>query len=696
MRYHLDGLDCNSCALKIEQELRKTKGMKEASINFTNQSLDIPPEYLEQARQIIDHIEPNIKILPANSKIDKPNIIKNKKNLYPIAIAALLLLLGMIFNTPLHSTPYSWAEYLVLLSAYLLVGWPVLYKTIKNLGRGQIFDENSLMSIATLGAIAIHQLNEAVAVMLLYAIGEFFENQAVDHSRRSITALINIRPDYANLKVNKKIIKVNPEKVTVGQTIVVKPGEKIPLDGQVIDGSSYVDTSILTGESIPRKTGVGKKVLAGMINGQGLLTVKVSKPFRESSVARIIELVEKAASRKAPTDQFITSFARYYTPTVLFSALALAVIPPVVIPGAAFKTWIYRSLVLLVISCPCALVISIPLGYFAGLGSASRQGVLIKGANFLEALTALKTVVFDKTGTLTKGTFEVNQIVAVNNFTKEQVLTAAAAAEAYSNHPIALSIRQAFGRKIALDKISAYQELPGRGVSAIVANKKILVGNERILEPKTRPLRTTEGTRVHVVIDDVYAGRIIIADEIKTNTLKAVKELSEIGIEHLLMLTVDEKNVAREVALKLGLAGYYAELLPEEKVQKIEQLRSTLPNPRKQKIAFVGDGINDAPVLARADIGIAMGALGADAAIEAADVVLMDDDLTKLTTAIKTARYTNRIIKQNLFLALGLKTFFLFLGALGLASIWEAVFADVGVTIIAILNATRILKYKIL
>lgn len=694
MYYPLSGLSCSNCAFKIEQELRKINGMERAKVNFVNQSLEIPPEHLEKARQALARIEPEVKILAPNSNSIEITAPASKGRLFPIIITSLLLIIGMVFNTHLHQTPFSWAEYLVLLSAYLLVGWPVLSKAVHNVGRGQIFDENFLMSTATLGAVAIHQLNEAVAVMLLYAIGEYFQDRAVNHSRRSIAALINLRPDYANLSVNGKIVKVNPEEVAIGQTIVIKPGEKVPLDGHVIDGVSFVDTAVLTGESKPRKVAVGKKVLAGMVNGQGLLTVKVSKPFRESSVARIMELVEDAAGRKAPTDRFITAFARYYTPVVFFGALALAIIPPLIIPEATFDTWIYRALVLLVISCPCALIISIPLGYFAGLGNASRQGILIKGANFLEALTNLKAVVFDKTGTLTKGEFRVKKVVAVNNFSKEQVLALATAAEAYSNHPIALSIRQAFGRKVALDKISDYQEMPGCGISAVVAGKKILVGNDRILQQKMDHFDPPEGTRVHVVVAGIHAGWIIIADEIKANTEKMIAKLKEIGIKQILMLTGDEKSVAQGVAARLGIDSFYAELLPEEKVHKVEQLRSALPKPQKQKIAFVGDGINDAPVLARADVGIAMGALGADAAIEAADVILMDDNPAKLVTAINIARYTNRIIWQNVFLALGIKAFFLFLGTHGLASIWEAVFADVGVTLIAILNATRILKYQ--
>jgi len=694
MHYTLTGLTCNNCAFKIEQELRKVKGLEAASIDFTTRSLEIPPGFLEEAREVLARIEPTIKVQdPINNQAAGIYEEVNKTRLYSVVVASLLLLVGLVFNTTLRQTAFHWAEHLVLMSAYLLVGWPVFAKALRNLVRIQIFNENFLMSAATLGAVALHHLNEAVAVMLFYAVGELFQEQAVNRSRRSIAALMNIRPDYANLHVNGEIIKVSPEEVKVGQTIIIKPGEKVPLDGHVIDGVSFVDTAVLTGESIPRKVAAGKKVLAGMVNGQGLLTVRVSKPFGESSVARIMELVENAASRKAPTDQFITTFARYYTPVVSFAALALALLPPL-LSGAAFDTWIYRALVLLIISCPCALVISVPLGYFGGLGSVSRQGILVKGANFLEALAGLTTVVFDKTGTLTKGVFQVNRVVPANGFNKEQILAFAAAAESCSNHPIAQSICQAYGQEFPLDKISDYQELTGRGISAVVNGKKVLVGNERILQGKKDQASQVEGTRVHVVIAGIYAGCIIIADEIKDNTKEAINRLKEIGIKHIVMLTGDDKTVARGVATSLGLESYYAELLPEEKVQRVEELRSALPNPKKQKLAFVGDGINDAPVLARADVGIAMGALGADAAIEAADVVLMDDNPAKLVTAVKIARYINRIVRQNVVLALGLKAFFLLLGAFGLASIWEAVFADVGVTLIAILNATHTLKYE--
>ncbi|NLW08093.1 MAG: cadmium-translocating P-type ATPase [Clostridia bacterium] len=697
MRYQLTGLNCNNCALKIEQELKKVTGLETAHINFANQSMHIPPEHLEKAREVISRLEPEVRILPPLDTSEAAATFETtapRKELYAIAIALLLFSGGLIFNTALSQTAFSWAEYLVFLSAYFIVGWPVLRQAGRNLVRRQFFDENLLMTIASLGAIAIHQLAEAVAVMLFYAIGEYFQDRAVNRSRRSIKALLQVRPDYANLSVDGEISKVAPEAVAVGQTIIVKPGEKIPLDGEVIEGESFVDTAALTGESRPRHVSGGKKVLAGMVNGQGLLTVKVSRPFSDSSVAKVMELVEQAAARKAPTERFITTFARYYTPAVICAALGLAFIPPLLVPGTTFSAWIYRALVLLVISCPCALVISVPLGYFAGLGSASRQGILIKGANFLEALANLTTVVFDKTGTLTRGVFKVTQVEAVNGFNKDEVLALAAAAEAYSNHPIAQSIRQAWGAEIAAEQISAYQELPGKGISAVIAGKRVLVGNRLICPHLTIPSDPPAGTCIHVVVDDVYAGWLLITDEIKPDARNTIVNLKRLSIKQTLMLSGDASNVAQDVADKLGLDNYYAELLPEDKVQKIEALRLAFTNPRKQKLAFVGDGINDAPVLARADIGVAMGALGADAAIEAADVVLMDDNPAKLVTAVKIARYTRQIIRQNIILAIGLKIFIMSLGIFGLAGIWEAVFADVGVALIAILNASRVLKYK--
>ncbi|GEA14114.1 zinc-transporting ATPase [Moorella sp. E308F] len=688
MRYTLEGLDCASCAARIERELRKVKGLEQVTVNFANQSLDLPPELLPAAQEVIARVEPGVNIVDTTSQ-------RPESQLYIILVAGLLLAIGFIFNQQLHRTPYALAEYTILLSSYFLVGWRVLTTAVRNLTRGQFFDENFLMTIATIGAIVIHQLPEAAAVMLFYAVGEYFQERAVNRSRRSIAALLDIRPEYANLKLNGETKQVRPEEVEVGQTIVVKPGERVPLDGEVVEGVSFVDTSALTGEAVPRKVEKGEKILAGMINGQGLLTVKVTRPFRESSVARILELVENAAARKAPTEQFITAFSRYYTPAVVLGALVLAIIPPLVLPGATFSTWVYRALVLLVISCPCALVVSIPLGYFGGIGAASRQGILVKGANFLDALTGLHTVVFDKTGTLTKGVFRVTQVVPYNGFQEDELLAAAAAAEVYSSHPIAQSIRTAYGQEIAPERIDEYREIPGHGISAVVDGKRVLAGNDRLMhrEGIAHEVCNVAGTGVHVAIDGTFAGYIVISDEVKSDAREAINRLKELGIKKIVMLTGDEEAVARRVAEEVGVDAYFAELLPEGKVAKVEELQAALPD-RRRKLAFVGDGINDAPVITRADVGVAMGGLGSDAAIEAADVVLMEDAPFKLATAVEISRHTARIVKQNVALALGVKAFFLVLGTFGVATMGEAVFADVGVALVAIFNATRILGYR--
>ena len=527
--------------------------------------------------------------------------------------------------------------------------------------------------------------------MLFFKIGELFEDLSVDRSRRSVRALLDVRPDYANLSAEGELRRVRPEEVAVGSMIVIKPGEKVPLDGEVIEGSTLVDTSALTGEPVPRSVGPGGKVLAGMINRTGSLTVKVTKKFSESSVARILELVESAGARKAPTERFITTFARYYTPAMVLGAAAVAVIPPLV-TGASFSTWVYRALILLVISCPCALVISIPLGYFGGIGGASRRGILVKGASFLDALTNIKTAVFDKTGTLTKGEFRVSQIVPDNGFEPEELLKLAAAAEARSNHPIAQSILEAYGRPSVPGSVTDYREVPGYGVSAVVDGRQVLAGSDRLLHQHgiEHGVCRVDGTVVHLVVDGRYAGYILIADEVKADARLAVQSLKRAGVEKVVMLTGDCEEAAAYVAGQLGIDAYLADLLPEDKVRAIEELEAGLRNGGN--IAAVGDGINDAPVIARADVGVAMGALGADAAIETADVVIMTDTPSKLAEAIEVARKTRRIVWQNIVLALAIKGVFIALGAIGLATMWEAVFADMGVALLAILNATRAMR----
>lgn len=691
MRCTLDGLDCVNCAAKIERELNKNPGLEHVKVNFVTKSIELPEEHFAVAQEVIARLEPGVRLRKDQDAEDA----SEKKNLLPLWISGVLFVIGFVFNEQLHNTPYSWLEYLVLLTSYFLVGWPVITGALRNLVRGEVFDENFLMTLATAGAIAIHQLPEAAGVMLFYAIGEYFQEKAVNRSRRSIRALLDIQPEYANLKENGTTRQVRPDEVAVGQTIVVKPGERVPLDGEVVAGTSLVDTSALTGESTPRKMEAGATILAGMVNGEGLLTVKVTRPYQDSSVARILHLVEEAGERKAPTEQFITVFARYYTPLVVAAAVLIAVVPPLFIPGATFSTWLYRALVLLVISCPCALVVSIPLGYFGGNGGASRHGILIKGANYLDALGNAHTVVFDKTGTLTKGVFRVTEVRPRNGFTPEEVLTAAAWAEVFSNHPIAHSLREAYGREIPVDLVRDYQEIPAHGISAVVAGKHVLAGNDRLMHREAIDHEDCEvqGTIVYVAIEREYAGYIVIADELRDDAKTAVEDLKALGVQKVFMLTGDDTTVAARVADQLQLDGFQAELLPEDKVTRLEELMAELPNRKQQKLVFVGDGVNDAPVITRADIGVAMGGLGSDAAIEAADVVLMEDAPSKLARAIEIARRTRRIIRQNIYVALAVKAFFLFLGAFGVATIWEAVFADVGVTLLAVFNASRTLRY---
>jgi Cd2+/Zn2+-exporting ATPase len=614
-----------------------------------------------------------------------------QRELPPILIAIALFVSAIVFEQPLHNTPYHSAEFAVIIPAYLLSGWTVLKTAGRNILRGQIFDENFLMTIATLGALAIHQLPEAVAVMLFFRVGELFQEYSVGRSRRSIKALLEVRPDTANLKLNGTVKLVAPETVNVGDMIIVKPGEKVPLDGEILEGNSQVDTSALTGESMPRSVKSGDPLLAGMINQSGLLTIRVTKLFGESSIAKVLDLVENASSKKASTEKFITKLARYYTPVVVFLSLAVALLPPLLIPGANRSEWIYRALVLLVISCPCGLVISIPLGYFGGIGRAAKRGILVKGSTFLDALTAVNTVVFDKTGTLTQGTFNVTEIVTKNGFSESELLALAAKAESHSNHPVAQSIRAAYAQPINEAEVTDYEEIPGHGVRVIVQGQVVIAGNDRLLHREQIDHDTCDvaGTVVHLAIDDYYAGYILIADEIKPEAPQAIRELQRMGIEKTVMLTGDHQVVAQSVAEQLGLTSFIAELLPEGKVDEIEKL---LDRSGKTKLAFVGDGINDAPVIARADIGMAMGGLGSDAAIETADVVLMTDNPAKVAEAIAVAQKTRQIVVQNIVMALAIKALFIALGAIGLATLWEAVFADVGVALLAILNAARIAR----
>lgn len=608
---------------------------------------------------------------------------KEKWILIRIVTAAVLVAAAMI--APLEGY-WRLAAFLV---PYAIVGWDVLWGALRNIFRGQVFDENFLMALATVGAFCIGEYPEGVLVMLLYQVGELFQDFAVDRSRRSIASLMDIRPDWANVEQENELVQVDPEEVSVGQIIVVKPGERIPLDGVVTEGSSTLDTAALTGESLPRAVEAGDEVISGCINQSGLLRVQVTKPYGESTVARILELVENSSARKARYENFITRFARWYTPIVVIAAAVLGLVPPLFMGN--WSEWINRALIFLVVSCPCALVISVPLSFFGGIGGASRQGILVKGGNYLEALAHVDTVVFDKTGTLTRGVFHVTA-VHPRHVTSEELLEAAALAESYSDHPIARSLREAYGKPLDNSRLSSVEELSGRGVCAQIDGKKVCVGNHKLMAESGSECHRCHriGTLVHVSINGQYAGHIVISDEIKEDAPETIAALRQLGVKKSVMLTGDAKEVGEDAARRLGLEEVYAELLPADKVERVEALLAE--KSPKSRLAFVGDGINDAPVLSRSDVGIAMGAMGSSAAIEAADIVLMDDKPSKIPTAIRIARKTLRIVRQNIVFALGIKGIVLVLGALGLANMWIAVFADVGVSVIAILNAMRALR----
>lgn len=610
------------------------------------------------------------------------------KRLWRIIIGAAVLATAVLL-----SLNNEWLQIALFIISYIIVGGDVVKRAVKNIFKGQVFDENFLMSIATIGAFFIGEYPEGVAVMLFYQVGELFQSYAVGKSRKSIASLMDIRPDYANVKKGDELVKVDPDEVQIGDIIVIKAGEKIPLDGKVIEGSSMIDTSALTGESIPREVEVGSDILSGCININGVITAEVTKEFGESTVSKILDLVENASSKKSNSEQFITKFARYYTPVVVIIAVFLAIIPPLVIDGATFSDWIYRALAFLVVSCPCALVISIPLSFFGGIGGASKKGVLVKGSNYLEALAETEIVVFDKTGTLTKGVFNVQEIHP-EGVSKEELLELTAHAESYSNHPISLSLKRAYSKEIDNGRISDVEEISGHGVIATVDGKKVMAGNIKLMKMMDIPYFKGEliGTIVHVAVNNKYIGYIVIADEVKEDSAQAIKELKAANIKQTVMLTGDNKSIGSKVAKDLGLDKVYAELLPADKVEKLEELFSQ--KSKKGKLAFVGDGINDAPVLARADIGIAMGGLGSDAAIEAADVVIMTDEPSKIATTMKISKKTLKIAHQNIVFAIGIKIIVLILSAFGITTMWAAIFADVGVTIIAVLNAFRALNVK--
>ena len=621
---------------------------------------------------------------------------KQKKVLYRI-IASIVLLVAIIVLTK-FVTLNKRVELLIYLVPYLVIGYDILKKAVKGIFKGQVFDENFLMAVATVGAVALGDYKEGVAVMLFYQIGELFQSVAVGKSRKNITSLMDIRPDYANIEVDGKLEKVDPDDVEIGTEIVVNPGEKVPIDGVVTLGNSSLNTSALTGESVPRSVKVGDEIISGCINLTGVLRIKTSIQFGDSTVSKILDLVENSSMKKSRSENFITKFARYYTPAVCAGALVLAILPPVIrlIMGesAMWNDWIIRALTFLVISCPCALVISIPLSFFAGIGCASANGVLVKGSNYLEALSDTEYVVFDKTGTLTKGVFEVTGIYPSNGFDKDSLIRLAAFAESASSHPISVSLKKTYAKEINLDEVSDIEEIAGHGVSALVDGKRVFAGNIKLMKKENIAVDNEhdEGTVVYVSCDGRYAGCIVISDVVKENSKKAISSLKKSGIKKTVMLTGDSAKTASRVAENLGLDEYHAELLPADKVDRVEKLLSE-KSPKK-KLAFVGDGINDAPVLSRADIGIAMGALGSDAAIEAADIVLMDDDPSKIALARKISVHTLKIVKENIWFALLVKAVCLVLGALGIAGMWLAIFADVGVMIIAVLNAIRALKLK--
>ena len=611
-----------------------------------------------------------------------------KKKLTKIIIALILFIFSMVIKFE-----NVWINNAIFVTSYIIVGFEIIRKALRNIIRGKVFDENFLMSVATIGAFGIGEFPEAVAVMLFYQIGELFQSYAVDKSRKSIASLMDIRPDYANVYRNGKVEKVNPDEVRIGETIVVKPGEKIPLDGIILEGKSTLDTKALTGESIPREVIEKNEVLSGCINLNGVIKIEVTKEYKESTVSKILDLVENASSKKSKSENFITKFAKYYTPIVVIIAAILAILPPLLISSQNFSDWIYRALSFLVVSCPCALVISIPLSFFSGIGGASKIGILIKGSNYLEALSNVEKVVFDKTGTLTKGVFEVQKVNAVE-ITKDELLKMAAYSEYYSNHPISKSIKKAYGKEIDEKKIIKAQELSGLGISARIEEQDILIGNEKLMnENQIAFTKCNEvGTTLYVAIERKYVGYILIADTIKEDSKKAIEDLKKNNIKQTVMLTGDRKQVGEAVSKELGLDKVYTELLPNGKVEKVEELLKE--KSEKGKLAFVGDGINDAPVLALADIGIAMGGLGADSAIEAADIVIMTDEPSKIVKAIKLSKKTMRIVKENIIFAISIKVAVLILAAFGISTMWEAVFADVGVSVIAIINALRILRVK--
>ncbi|MCK6016502.1 heavy metal translocating P-type ATPase [Enterococcus faecium] len=688
--YRLEGLDCANCAMKIEKGVQKINGVKEATVNFTSGKLTIDAEedhlatIEQETKKVVKELEPDVKVTEIDKeKVSEHGNEKKRNTLFRIlfSLAGIALLLLFDFNEPIRLIGY--------LLIYLLIGYDVVKKAVMNIVKGKIFDENFLMSVATIGAMLIGEYPEAVAVMLFYQIGEYFQGLAVSHSRKSIRELMAIRPETAHVQTAEGLMTVNPEDVLIGQFVLVKPGERVPLDGTIIEGESLVDTSALTGESVPKSVYVGETVLSGFINKNKPFLVQVEKSYENSTISKLLELVENASSKKAPAENFITKFARYYTPVVVGLAVLLAVLPPLVVSRAVFSEWIYRALTFLVISCPCALVISVPLSFFGGIGGASKIGVLVKGSNYLELLAQTETVVFDKTGTLTKGDFSI-QTIDPTGIDPKKFMQYVASAEQFSTHPIAQSVLEGYAGPLL--PTANIQEFAGEGILAEVDGKQVLVGNHKLMErfEISFPSSQEIGTLLYLAIDQSYSGYLVIADTLKEDAVDALVQLKQAGVKNTVMLTGDSKKIADHIGKQVGVDKIYSELLPEDKVQRLEEILQS----NNKKTAFVGDGINDAPVLARADVGIAMGGLGSDAAIEAADVVIMNDQPSKIAEAIHLAKKTLKIVKQNIVFAIGIKILVLSLGAFGFASMGDAVFADVGVTVLAVLNAMRSLHVK--
>lgn len=695
-KYQLENLDCANCAAKIEDGVQKMPGVRFARVNFATSSIHLDTDNLSAVEDKIRQLEPGVQIR-TTEKTQTMLDSSTKKELTLIGISVGLFIIGLLLNVQVAGWQNSIGMFLIFGIAYLLSGHRVLFRALKNLRQRNWFDETFLMSISTIGAIVIGELPEAVGVMLFYQIGEFVQQLSVNRSRNMIQSLMDLRPESAVVLKGDEEFIVPPEDIAIGDQILVRPGERVPLDGVVLKGSSSIDSSMLTGESMPVPVEEESEVFAGSVNQNGVLIISVTQTLESSSVSKMLDLVQNAANRKARTERFITKFAKVYSPIMVVIALGVAFAPPLFVPGADLQTWIYRALVVLVVSCPCALVISIPLGYFGGIGGASRRGILVKGANFLDVLADVRTVVFDKTGTLTRGEFKVVDIVPENGRSREELLTLAADAEAHSNHPVAQSIRQAYwretGNEISHDRevITEYDEVAGYGIRAKLNGEKIVVGNDAFLHKENIPHPNCDvsGTVVHLATNGDYLGYIVVSDEIKSEARSAVETLHKIGVNRVVMLSGDQENVAREVAASVGMDEYRAGLLPEDKVNALEGLMESNKNGL---VAFVGDGINDAPALARSDVGIAMGAFGTDAAKETADVVLMTDSLERVSEAIKIGRRTRKIVWQNIGVALGIKALFILLGVIGVATMWEAVFADVGVTVLAVLNSTRVLR----